>query len=352
MKIHADFECGNIRVLREDGCNIYLQNEMRGTTRDYCYWCFCVEGAQGKTLSFHLSMEWVGPFGAAVSHDLIHWHWMDSRDSGSEFTYHFREDEDVVYFAHDFVYTPRRFDAVVEELGLSVETLCLSPKGREVPCMRIGNGEKKLVLASRHHSCESPGTYVLEGFLREYLINPIPDTSLFVVPFVDYDGVCDGDQGKGRPPYDHNRDYVAEPIYPEVKAIMGYAAENEVYMGYDFHSPSHSGGARCSKVFVVRKMVEKEPLFDQFGGIFEKNCTPDSMTYLVASDIHPNVGWNKDETPTFSTFFNRLPTCRFACTLETTFFGTEENKVSVDRLVNTGRVFCRSVQEFAEQTDR
>lgn len=348
MKIHADFECGNIRVLNIEGCDVYLQNELRGTTRDYFYWAFCVEGAQGQTLSFHLDKEWVGDYGAAVSYDLVNWHWMDSCDSGSSFTYHFGPEESKVYFAHDFVYTPTRFQTVVDELGLSVETLCESPKGRAVPMLRIGSGSRNIVLTSRHHSCESPGTYILEGVLRDYLAAPIEDTSLFVVPFVDYDGVCDGDQGKGRPPYDHNRDYVDEPIYPEVREIIRFAKENSVYMGFDFHSPGHKSGARCSKIFVVRKMVEKEPLFDTFGSIFEKNCNEESMIYRMESDIHPNTGWNKDGTPTFSTFFNTRPGCRFACTLETTFFGTEDNKVSVARLVNTGRVFCQSMKEFMD----
>jgi hypothetical protein len=34
MKIHADFECGNIRFIKQDGNEIFLTNEMRGTKRD------------------------------------------------------------------------------------------------------------------------------------------------------------------------------------------------------------------------------------------------------------------------------------------------------------------------------
>ena len=41
------------------------------------------------------------------------------------------------------------------------------------------------------------------------------------VPFVDYDGVVDGDQGKYRLPRDHECDYGRDvpPIYPETAAI-------------------------------------------------------------------------------------------------------------------------------------
>jgi murein tripeptide amidase MpaA len=40
----------------------------------------------------------------------------------------------------------------------------------------------------------------------------------FIVPPVDKDGVEDGDQGKNRKPYDHNRDYL-QRIHREIQAI-------------------------------------------------------------------------------------------------------------------------------------
>ena len=96
MKIHADFECGNIRFLRQEEDVVYLTNEMRGTVRDKAYyWAFCVEGAAGKTLQFRLDNEWVGPYGAAVSHDLINWHWSESSLDGASFSYTFGEGEEA-----------------------------------------------------------------------------------------------------------------------------------------------------------------------------------------------------------------------------------------------------------------
>lgn len=348
MNIHADFESGNIRLLREEGQDIYLENEMRGTARaSQYYWAFCVEGAAGRTLTFHLSEEWVGPVGAAVSHDLIDWHFTGNRDDGGSFTYTFGEDEDRVYFAHDLVYTPTRLFAVLRELGIEPQTLCQTGKGRDVPCFRIGEGEQQMVLAARHHACESSGSYVLEGMLREYLAAPIPNTSLFVVPMVDYDGVCEGEQGKGRAPYDHNRDYVADSIYPETSAIMAYAKNRTIPYAFDFHAPSHCVG-RSNRVFVVRKFPALTERFDRFGKLFEKHSGGEAMGYDMAWDVQPNVGWNKDETPTFSTFFNVRPECRLAMTLEVTHFGREEDRVTAEKLINSGRAFCRAVTEFMQ----
>jgi hypothetical protein len=173
------------------------------------------------------------------------------------------------------------------------------------------------------------------------------NTPRFVVPIVDLDGVVLGEQGKDRAPYDHNRDYVEDSMYPEVAAIKQYADENEVSFAFDFHAPSHKIG-RSNHIFVVRKMPELTERFDRFGGLFEEYSGGDAMDYFMKNDIYPNTGWNKDETPTFSSFFNNRPECRLALTLEVTHYGTDDNKVTRDRLINTGRAFYRALVKLSE----
>lgn len=348
MKIHADFECGNIRFLKQEENDIYLTNEMRGTVRDKAYyWAFCVEGAAGKTLNFRLDREWVGPYGAAVSHDLINWSWTESSIDGASFSYTFGADEDKVYFAHDLLYTPSRLNMLMNELGIEPYTVCQSLKGRAVPAFKIGNGKNNIILSSRHHACESPGSWVLEGMIREYASSPIEDTNIFVVPMVDYDGVTEGEQGKDRDPHDHNRDYIDDSIYPEVSAIIDYAKDKDISYAIDFHAPSHRIG-RSNRVYVVRKFPELESRFDKFSKLFEARSGGDAMTYDMKYDVYPNVGWNKDTTPTFSTYFNTRPDCNLALTLEVTHYGTDDNKVSAERLINTGKAFCRALDDFTK----
>ena len=348
MRIHSDFECGNIIFLKQEGNDIYLSNEMRGTIRDKAYyWAFCIEGAAGKTLNFHLDNEWAGPYGAAVSHDLINWHWSESALDGASFSYTFAPDEDRVYFAHDLLYTPSRLNAVMQELNITPFTVCKTLKGRDVPAFRMGNGSKNIVLSSRHHACESPGSYVLEGMIREYAANPIDDTNIFVVPMVDFDGVIEGEHGKDRDPNDHNRDYIEDHIYPEVGAIIDYAKEKEISYAFDFHAPSHRIG-RSNRVYVVRKFPELQERFDNFGKLLQKHCGGEAMIYDMKYDVYPNVSWNKDTTPTFSTYFNRRPECKLALTLEVTHYGTDDNKVTAERLINTGKAFCRAIDEYSK----
>ena len=110
MKIHQDFTGGNIKVWKENGDHIYLENELRDTVEDWFYWAFCAEGAAGRTLTFHLQKNRLGYWGPAVSHDLQNWHWLNAC-SETEFVYSFGKNENKVYFAHSLLYHPERFAA-------------------------------------------------------------------------------------------------------------------------------------------------------------------------------------------------------------------------------------------------
>lgn len=350
MRIHSDFEGANAKVLRIENSVVYLQNELRDTTTDWFFWSFCVEGAQGRTLTFVFDKNWVGYFGAAVSYDYENWHWSETRISPSSFTYTFSDTESKVYFAHDMVYSLKNFNTFLLQTGITPSVLCISKQGREVPLLRIGNGERKIFLTSRHHACESTGTYVLAGFIKEYMKFPIENTSLIVVPMVDYDGVVCGDQGKNRAPYDHNRDYTDSPIYPEIAAIISIAMKENVFFAIDFHSPYHLG-AENDKVFIVRKNDKKKPLFDRFGALLEKSCSKSGMKYFVCDDMMPNTLWNLDQSPSSSAFFSSLPSCHLAFALETAYFGTQDNKVSIPKLTDEGRSVCRALSEYISQID-
>ena len=347
MKIHQSFTGGNIRVLRQQGNDIYLENELRDTQGDWFYWAFCVEGAEGMTLTFHFSPNRLGYYGPAVSHDARTWHWLGSCD-GDSFTYTFGEGEASVYFAHNLLYHPDRFLALAEKQNLKVEPLCVTKKGRTVPCTAFGEGELQVILTARHHACESTGDYVLEGVLSELSDSPEANKLLRVlcVPFVDYDGVVDGDQGKGRAPYDHNRDYAADaaPLYPTTQAIRKYAEENGCHFGIDFHSPWHKGG-RNDTVFIVQNSFEKEERLRAFSACLAQEVTEESMDYKSENDIPFMTEWNRG-APTFAAFMTARPENDVAFTLETAYFGTPDNRVTDARLVSLGRAFARALLSY------
>src|SRR5690606_16689848 len=117
--------------------------------------------------------------------------------------------------------TLQNFTSFIEQFdsnpNLTQDVLCKTELGREVPLIHIKNPSNtspkfQLVFTARHHACEMMANYVLEGIISSILLNEQlaylrDNCEILVVPFVDFDGVEDGDQGKNRMPRDHNRDY-------------------------------------------------------------------------------------------------------------------------------------------------
>ena len=353
MRIHNEFVGGNIRVKETIGDDIYLENELRdtGEGKTWFYWAFCVEGAEGKTLTFHLGDTRLGYHGPAVSLDLEHWDWLGEMNAdGESFTYRFGNGESLVYFAHHQLYHPKRFFDFAARRGLSVETLCQTKRGRSVPAVRFGSGASTVILTARHHACESTGDYVLEGVLDGLLTEPIEGLSVLCVPFVDYDGVLDGDQGKNRAPHDHNRDYVdgVESIHAVPRAIRAYMEKNPPRFAFDFHSPWHIGG-RNDNVFIVRRGTLPIERQERIGRLLEQELTEDAMYYRCENDMPANTDWNRDGNPTFATFASRIFGCELAFTLETTYYGTKEHPVSGEGLVALGRCFARALRRYLSE---
>lgn len=110
MVIHNKFVGGNIVLDHIEGDHVYLKNELRDTTTDWFYWAFCVEGAQGRELTFHFESTRLGFWGPAVSRDLVSWHWHDQvSDDYLSFSYCLGKDETRVYFAHHMLHHPNHF---------------------------------------------------------------------------------------------------------------------------------------------------------------------------------------------------------------------------------------------------
>ena len=347
MNIHSSFTGGNIVPDRIENDTVYLERDIRDTEGDWFYWAFCVEGAAGRTLTFQFpSKHRVGRFGAAVSHDLKEWHWSES-GTGNTFTYTFSEDENKVYFAHNMLYHPDRFEAFCRRNGLTQEVFCKSVKGRDLPCLRFGTGGKWLLMTARHHACEATGNYVLEGAVETLLASLPAEYSVLVVPFVDYDGVVDGDQGKNRQPHDHNRDYTETPIYEVVEKLIGFGRENDLLYTFDFHSPWHMGSEH-DYVFFSRSTKAMDPHIDQFGEYLKRETTANELKYTGTRDVGPNEKWNNENSPNSKNYFSKQPSVRLSITMETPYFGVEsgEGKISQEAMLDLGRAFGRSILQY------
>ena len=347
MKIHSNFVGGNIVVDRIENDTVYLERDIRDTEGDWFYWAFCIEGAAGTTLTFRFpSKIRVGRFGAAVSHDLSDWHWSES-GSGDSFTYTFAEGEGKVYFAHNMLYHPARIDAFCNRVGLTQETFCKSVKGRDLPAVRFGTGDRWILMTARHHACESTGNYVMEGVIETLLAQLPKNYSVLAVPFVDYDGVIDGDQGKNRRPHDHNRDYTDAPIYEVTKKMMAFGGARDLRYAFDFHSPWHMGKAN-DYVFFSHGTTAMEPFTNLFGELMKQQTAACELKYTGAWDVGPNEKWNNETNPSGKNYFGRQPSVRLYVTTETPYVGVTDGmgKISQESMLELGHAFGRSIVRY------
>ena len=83
INIHGNFIGGNACVKEITGDTVVIENQLRDTQGDWFYWAFCVEGANGRTLTFKMQQNRLGYWGPAISYDLEEWHWLDSCEGDS-----------------------------------------------------------------------------------------------------------------------------------------------------------------------------------------------------------------------------------------------------------------------------
>ena len=322
---------------------MYLANDLRDTEGDWFYWCFKAEGAQGKTLTFTFGEhDYVSYWGAAVSRDGENWTWSGRETAKPNgFTYTFGPDDDCLIFCHDMNYPYTRFERVAKELNLPVSVLTKSEQGRDVPLVRLGEEGPALLLTSRHHCCESTGTWVIEGMLREFAENPPSTFRVLAVPFVDLDGAVNGDQGKSRKPHDHNRDYIEHPIYKSTAAIMKLAESENILWDIDLHAPAHQGHEH-DYIYLLRTDINANTLRETFSELLEKETKlcPEAFPFChrFAFDwYYPNPG-------SCGYFFATRPGTRLACTIESTYAGNYWRKVSAESLIAFGRCAARAIR--------
>ncbi len=293
--VDHDFPGGNIIVDRVEGPDLYMRPDLRDTPSYWFYWCFRIRGAQNQTLYFHFNENdpgriATGARGPAFSRDGgVTWEWLGTHPNEFPFPFAFGPDDTEVLFSSVIPYWESHLQQFLQKHEgsphLQREVLTISRKGREVERLRLGrldgNAAFRFFLTSGHHACEMMGMYMLEGVMEAILEDSEAGrwmrshVEMLAVPFVDKDGVEDGDQGKSRAPYDHVGDYREDPLYPETAAIMdfvpGWAGEN-LELALDLHCPYLRGGYHEVLMTPVRLRGPEEEwlLVEEFLAVLEK----------------------------------------------------------------------------------
>ena len=355
--ISENFEGGNIIVDKIEGNNVYLKPNFRDSN-PWFSWAFKITGAKGQKLNFYVErpivgrfghQATVGYFGPAISHDLVSWKWLYPENPVMDieelyhFSYEFLEDEDCVYFSHHYLYNLVNFD--FEKYGVERKELCKDVDGTSCPYITLGNGDKTIFLTARHHACEAPASYILHGVLQEFIQNPLEGYRIICVPFVDVRGVVKGDQGKGRQPHDHNRDYSfeEESIYPTTGAIKKLISQNVVRYSFDFHDPMSAGSDEiCIVNHGGRWLEEDERLSTIYASLTKQGAFKYEKGSITKIGIIEGM---------FSNYVAKNEGVRYATTIEAPYFGTPENIMKAESYINSGKAFAKAVKQLIKEIE-
>ena len=147
-----------------------------------------------------------------------------------------------------YPYGPGEMEALVRETGgfYHADTIGVSQAGR--PVVRLSNSpgaegsdRTGLYLVARQHSGETPGSWVLDGFLRHMASLGDDAPLVWAVPLSNIDGVVGGDYGKDNFPYDLNRAWGRPAMRHETLVIRRdmerWKARCRAALALDFHAP-------------------------------------------------------------------------------------------------------------------
>lgn len=279
LRVRTDFEGGSARVAAVDQEARVIRFQPGGDPeRGWpCWWSLRVEGvARGEKLILDLggsdrparnngaptgkplSAVWAMPMRAAISTDGKTWGQTEpGRRDGARMRYEVTGTGDSLWFAWGPSFTPSDTEVLLAEAERTIPEaksfeLARTREGRSVRGLRVSaaatGGVPALWIQSRQHAWESGASWVARG-LVEWLISAEADAiwlrehaELFIVPIMDVDNVATGNGGKEANPRDHNRDWDASPVYPEVAAaqqrLRAFAEAGRLALFIDLHNPA------------------------------------------------------------------------------------------------------------------
>jgi hypothetical protein len=351
-----------------EGDDIFVHQDLRDTEGDWFYWHFRVRSAAGRTVTVHFTQSNpIGVRGPAVSIDAGRtWQWLGAEAvDGQSFRYTVPEASEEVRFCFAMPYLEsnlREFLAAHKgHANLEVGTLCTSAKGREVEKLRLGclvAPKHRVLIACRHHCCEMMASYALEGPMDTMLADPEDgrwlrdNVEFLIIPFVDKDGVEDGDQGKNRRPRDHNRDYEGESLFPSVGAIRELVpewSEGKLRIALDLHCP-HIRGPHNEVIYLVGSPYEDIwGRASRFAEVLESARTG-PLPYHATDNLPFGQGWNTETNQgggkSFGRWASELPGIDFATTIEIAYANASGAAVTPDSARAFGRDLAAAIRRY------
>jgi hypothetical protein len=202
-------------------------------------------------------------------------------------------------------------------------------------------------------------SYALEGLLGAVLADTEEGrwfrghVELLAVPFMDKDGVEDGDQGKRRRPHDHWEDYADTSRYPEVDALRKLVpawSGGRLRVGLDMHCPARRDR---SVYFAGPRRRELAEHLARFSADLES--LPESpLAYRAAANMAFDTGWNTaayyGPRKCFALWAEEIQGVRLVATLEIPYADVDGKTVTPDAARAFGRQLASPLRRFLEKT--
>ncbi len=285
------------------------------------------------------------------------------------FTYEFEQQNRDVQFCFSIPYLEDNLRQFLQKhtnnSHLAVYELCRTRKGRSVERLHAGkiNGNPKyrVLLTARHHACEMIASYTLEGLLEVILSDTNMghwfqnNVEVLVIPFVDKDGVEEGDQGKNRRPHDHNRDYIKDSIYPSVRAIRSFVPQwsnTKLKVVIDLHCPY----IRDEVIYLVGSSdstVWRQQ--QEFAKILE-SVREGELPYWAKSSLPFGTAWNTaanyGQFKSSSRWAGEQSGVRLATTIEIPYANVGTIIVTADKARAFGNDLANALRRYLENSTK
>ncbi|MFP4261348.1 MAG: hypothetical protein ACLFS1_09740 [Opitutales bacterium] len=366
-ELDTELPAGNIRLLGQAGDSFTLAPDLRDTEGFWFYWKFRVRGAAGRRLTFRFEGGGddapaccVGARGPAVSRDRgASWTWLSDTPDAPEdhFRFNFAGGDDEVWFSMCLPYGVEEWESFTAEYRLAgqIRSLCTTPGGTAVPLLELdgSRGGPAVLLTARHHCCETPANFVMEGFIRRWL--DLAPGALWAIPFMDMEGVLAGDQGKNRKGADHNRDYGPGSRYAEVRALKALIRrEGAPRVAFDLHAPYIRYGINERVYFPGPEDSGHAAALARFAERLEARAR--GLPFRAADNLPYGEGWNGPQNYaaglSSSKWMQGQSGCRLAVTLEVPYANAAGRAVLPERARTFGASMAEVLAEDPEFAGR
>ena len=285
--ISTNFESGNINhiknVQRKKDVLVVLEIENepypKNTKRKYQNWFyFKSNDVQRKSMTYTIQNinvfgnDWKG-FNVCYSYDNKNWKRIKTSFSkkNKTLTWKHTSTKKNVYFAYYPPYTTVMKQKMMmkykNKKGVKAKTLGKS----KVDALILGNGPLNIFIVARQHPGESIGSWMIEGFLKEYFSDVqrkvVQDVfTFYIIPMANPDGVKLGHWYTNKKGQNLNRSWRHNKT-SETNAIKKLMTEKKALLYLDLH-----GDEGASKHFITSCIESKNKVREPFNDTMAKFC--------------------------------------------------------------------------------